>query len=141
MPKPSRSQKVAADIGPGLAKAALAGKVDGKLVDTSDPIDRDAKLADRHGRRIRKVSRSFATRSRTCSAQAVKQLYPDAQMMIGPVIEDGFYYDIAYERPFTPEDLDGDRSADARAGRKATTTSSRRVTPRDEVVEVLQGAG
>src|SRR5262250_423701 len=70
--------QVAASIGPGLAKAALAGKVDGKLVDASHVIDRDASV----------------------------KLIPEAQVTIGPVIEDGFYYDFSYKRPFTPEDLD-----------------------------------
>ena len=97
-------EKVAADIGPGLAKAALAGKVDGKLVDTSYVIDRDVRLAivtDRDPEGLEVIRHSTAH----LLAQAVKQLFPDAQVTIGPVIEDGFYYDFAYKRTFTPEDL------------------------------------
>ena len=95
---------VAAAIGPGLAKAALAGKVDGKLVDTSHLIDRDAALAivtERDGEGLEVIRHSCAH----LLAQAVKQLFPEAQVTIGPVIEDGFYYDFSFKRPFTPEDL------------------------------------
>src|SRR5690349_8645169 len=95
---------IAADIGPGLAKAAVAGKVDGKLVDASDPITGDANVQiitpkDPEGLEI--IRHSFAH----LVGHAVKQLFPTAKMVIGPVIEDGFYYDISYERPFTPEDM------------------------------------
>ncbi|AMC35460.1 threonine--tRNA ligase [Janthinobacterium sp. B9-8] len=95
---------VAASIGAGLARAALAGKVDGKLVDTSYLIDRDIQLAiitdkDADGLEIIRHSAAHLL------AYAVKQLFPDAQATIGPVIENGFYYDFAYKRPFTPEDL------------------------------------
>ena len=96
--------QVAAAIGPGLAKAALAGKVDGKLVDTSFVIDRDAHLAivtDRDPEGLEVLRHSMAH----LLAYAVKELFPDAQVTIGPVIEDGFYYDFSYKRPFTPEDL------------------------------------
>jgi len=95
---------VAADIGPGLAKAALAGKVDGHLVDTSYIIDKDVRLAivtERDPEGLEVIRHSTAH----LLAQAVKQLFPEAQVTIGPVIEDGFYYDFAYSRPFTPEDL------------------------------------
>jgi len=97
--------EVAAAIGPGLAKAALAGRVDGKLVDTSHEIDRDAALAivtdkDADGLEVLRHSTAHLL------AYAVKELFPDAQVTIGPVIEDGFYYDFSYKRPFTPEDLD-----------------------------------
>ena len=97
--------EVAASIGPGLAKAALAGKVDGKLVDTSYRIERDAALAvvtdkDPDGLEVLRHSTAHLL------AYAVKELFPDAQVTIGPVIEDGFYYDFSYKRPFTPEDLD-----------------------------------
>ncbi len=97
--------EVAADIGPGLARAALAGKVDGRLVDTSCLIEHDAELAiiterDPEGLEIIRHSTAHLL------AQAVKQLFPEAQVTIGPVIEDGFYYDFAYERHFTPEDLE-----------------------------------
>jgi len=95
---------VASAIGPGLARAALAGRVDGKLVDLSHVIDRDAELAivtdkDADGLDILRHSSAHLL------AHAVKELFPDAQVTIGPVIEDGFYYDFSYQRPFTPEDL------------------------------------
>jgi threonyl-tRNA synthetase len=96
--------EVAASIGPGLAKAALAGKVDGKVVDTSFTIDRDVALSivtekDPDGLEVIRHSTAHLL------AQAVKQLFPEAQVTIGPVIEDGFYYDFAFKRPFTTEDL------------------------------------
>jgi len=96
---------VALDIGPGLAKAALAGRVDGQLVDTGFVITDDAELGivtsrDEEGLEIIRHSAAHLL------AQAVKQLFPTAQVTIGPVIEDGFYYDFAYQRPFTPDDID-----------------------------------
>ncbi len=96
--------EVAADIGPGLAKAALAGRVDDRLVDLSHVIDHDVRLAivterDAEGLEIIRHSTAHLL------AQAVKALFPDAQVTIGPVIEDGFYYDFAFDRAFTPEDL------------------------------------
>src|SRR5690348_3515077 len=95
---------IAAAIGPGLAKAALGGRVDGKLVDTSHVVDHDAQVAivterDADGLEIIRHSTAHLL------AHAVKELFPDAQVTIGPVIEDGFYYDFSYKRPFTPEDL------------------------------------
>lgn len=95
---------VATDIGPGLAKATLAGKVDGELVDASYVIDTDISLAiiterDEEGLEIIRHSAAHLL------AQAVKQLYPEAQVTIGPVIEDGFYYDFSYAKGFTPDDL------------------------------------
>ncbi|MEZ5461822.1 TGS domain-containing protein, partial [Dokdonella sp.] len=97
-------QEVAASIGAGLAKATVAGKVDGKLVDASDRIEHDAKLQiitprDEEGVEIIRHSCAHLV------GHAVKQLFPEAKMVIGPVIEEGFYYDIWNERPFTPEDL------------------------------------
>ena len=97
--------EVAASIGPGLAKAALAGRVDDRLVDTSHLIEADARLAivtDRDAEGLDIIRHSTAH----LLAYAIKELYPDAQVTIGPVIENGFYYDIAYQRPFTPEDLE-----------------------------------
>ena len=96
--------QVAADIGAGLAKAALAGRVDGKLVDLSHVIDKDASVAivtgrDADGLEIIRHSTAHLM------AQAVKELYPEAQVTIGPAIENGFYYDFSYSRAFTPEDL------------------------------------
>jgi len=102
--KPVTVAEVAASIGPGLAKAALGGKVDGKLVDASHRIDRDAKLAivtDKDAEGLDLIRHSTAH----LLAYAVKELFPDAQVTIGPVIENGFYYDFSYKRPFTPEDL------------------------------------
>ncbi|EGW20646.1 threonine--tRNA ligase [Methylobacter tundripaludum] len=95
---------VALSIGSGLAKATLAGKVNGTLVDASTPIDQDATLQlitakDEDGITVIRHSTAHLL------AQAVKQLFPSAQVTIGPVIENGFFYDFAYERPFTPEDL------------------------------------
>ena len=95
---------VAASIGAGLARAALAGKVDGQLVDTSFVIDRDVQLAiitDKDADGLEVIRHSAAH----LMAYAVKELFPDAQATIGPVIENGFYYDFSYKRPFTPEDL------------------------------------
>ena len=96
--------EVAASIGPGLAKAALAGKIDGRLVDTSYLIENDARLAimtERDADGLDLIRHSTAH----LLAYAVKELFPDAQVTIGPVIENGFYYDFSYKRPFTPEDL------------------------------------
>ncbi len=95
---------IAASIGAGLAKAALAGKVDGRLVDTSYTLDHDASVAivtDKSPEALEVIRHSSAH----LLAQAVKELFPQAQVTIGPVIEDGFYYDFAFERHFTPEDL------------------------------------
>jgi threonyl-tRNA synthetase len=102
--QPVTVMEVAADIGPGLAKATIAGKVDGRLVDASYRIEQDASLAivterDEEGVEIIRHSTAHLL------AQAVKQLFPDAQVTIGPVIEDGFYYDFAYKAGFTPEDM------------------------------------
>jgi len=101
---PVTVREVAASIGSGLAKAALAGKVDGRLVDTSYRIDGDTHLAiitDRDPEGLEIIRHSTAH----LLAHAVKQLFPTAQVTIGPVIENGFYYDFAFERPFTPDDL------------------------------------
>ena len=96
---------VASDIGPGPAKATLAGKVNGKLVDASYVIEGDAEVAmvterDEEGLEVIRHSTAHLL------AQAVKQLFPETQVTIGPVIEDGFYYDFQTDHPFTPEDLD-----------------------------------
>ena len=96
--------EIAASIGAGLAKAALAGKVDGKLVDTSYLVETDASVSivtDKDPAALEVIRHSCAH----LLAHAVKELYPSAQVTIGPVVEDGFYYDFAFERPFTPEDL------------------------------------
>ncbi|SBS32148.1 Threonine--tRNA ligase [Marinomonas spartinae] len=101
---PVTVMQVAEDIGPGLAKATVAGRINGVLVDACELISDDAELSIITGRDpegVEIIRHSFAH----LVGHAVKQLYPTAQMAIGPVISDGFYYDIAYERPFTPEDL------------------------------------
>ena len=95
---------VAHSIGPGLAEAALAGRVNQELVDTSYLIQEDVSLAIITGR----DAEGLEVLRHSCAhlmAQAVQQLFPGAQVTIGPVIDDGFYYDFAYERTFTPEDL------------------------------------
>ena len=103
-PGPVTVAEVAASIGTGLAKAALAGKVNGLVVDTSHCIDADASLAiltakDADGLAVIRHSTAHLL------AYAVKELFPDAQVTIGPVIENGFFYDFSYKRPFAPEDL------------------------------------
>jgi threonyl-tRNA synthetase len=102
--RPVSVREIAESIGPGLAKAALAGRVDGKLVDTGHTIDRDAEVAivtERDEEGVEVIRHSTAH----LLAHAVKELFPEAQVTIGPVIEDGFYYDFAYKRPFTEADL------------------------------------
>ena len=96
--------EIAESIGPGLAKAALAGRVDGDLVDTSHTVANDAQVAivtERDDDGVDVLRHSCAH----LMAQAVQRLFPKAQVTIGPVIDDGFFYDFAFERPFTPEDL------------------------------------
>ena len=103
-PAPVTVAEVAQAIGAGLARAALAGKVDGRLVDTSHRIESDAELSiitDRSPEGVEILRHSTAH----LLAHAVKELFPEAQVTIGPVIENGFYYDFAYKRPFAPEDL------------------------------------
>jgi threonyl-tRNA synthetase len=102
--QPVTVAEVAQSIGAGLARAALAGKVDGRLVDTSFRIESDARLGiitDKESEGLEVIRHSTAH----LLAYAVKELFPEAQVTIGPVIENGFYYDFAYKRPFTPEDL------------------------------------
>ncbi|HUK02987.1 MAG TPA: threonine--tRNA ligase [Steroidobacteraceae bacterium] len=136
---PLTVDEVAASIGPGLRKAALAGRLDGKLVDTSRVISSDAKLAivtekDPDGLEVIRHSTAHLL------AQAVKELYPDAQVTIGPVIEDGFYYDFAYKRAFTPEDLTA-IEAKMRELAEADQKVSRRVLARDEAVKFFRDQG
>jgi threonyl-tRNA synthetase len=130
---------IAADIGPGLAKAALAGRVNGQLVDTSHRIDCDALVAiitakDPEGLEILRHSTAHLL------AQAVQAIYPDAQVTIGPVIEDGFYYDFAFKRPFTPEDLEK-FEAKMHELAKADLKVERRLMPRDAAVEKFRSLG
>src|SRR5688572_27981886 len=103
-PNPVSVAEIAQSIGAGLARAALAGKVNGKLVDTGFRVESDADVAivtERDPEGVELLRHSAAH----LLAHAVKELYPEAQVTIGPVIENGFYYDFAYSRPFTPEDL------------------------------------
>src|ERR1700761_1816444 len=130
---------VAASIGAGLAKAALAGKVDGKLVDTSTLIDADATLSiitdrDAEGLHITRHSTAHLL------ANAVQELFPDAQVTIGPVIENGFYYDFAYKRPFSTDDL---AAIEKRMGEIAARNLPvhRRLVARDEAVEHFKKIG
>lgn len=130
---------VAADIGPGLAKAALAGKIDGEVLDTSYVIESDIELAiitDRSEEGLEIIRHSSAH----LLAQAVKQLFPEAQVTIGPVIENGFYYDFAFERPFTPEDLEAIEKKMAELS-SADATIERRLLSRDEAVAYFRGLG
>src|SRR6202051_3863022 len=131
--------EVAASIGSGLARAALTGRVDGKLVDTSFVIERDAAVSivtdcDPEGLEVIRHTTAHLL------AQAVKQLFPEAQVTIGPVIDDGSYYDFAYQRPFTPEDLaaiEAKMTELAQADEKVT----RRVMARDEAVKFFRALG
>jgi threonyl-tRNA synthetase len=132
-PGPLTVAEVASSIGAGLAKAAIAGKVDGKVVDTAYKLEHDAKVAilttkDPEGLDVIRHSTAHLL------AYAVKELYPDAQVTIGPVIENGFYYDFAYKRPFTPEDL---AAIEKRMSELAAKDEpiTRRVLPRDDAVK------
>jgi threonyl-tRNA synthetase len=138
-PGPVTVAEVAASIGAGLAKAALAGKVDGKVVDTSFSIASNAHLAiitakDADGLEVVRHSTAHLL------AYAVKDLYPDAQVTIGPVIENGFYYDFSYSRPFTLEDLAAIEKRMTELANKDEPVL-RRVLPRDEAVAYFKGLG
>lgn len=138
-PGPVTVAEVAQSIGSGLAKAALAGKVDGQMVDTSHLIDGDASLAivtDKDADGVDVIRHSTAH----LLAYAVKELYPDAQVTIGPVIENGFYYDFAYKRPFTPEDLVAIEKKMAELAKKDEKVS-REVWSRDEAVQLFESMG
>ncbi|MBH9577873.1 threonine--tRNA ligase [Inhella proteolytica] len=131
--------QVAASIGAGLAKAALGGKVDGKLVDLSHLIEQDAKLAivtekDPDGLDLIRHSTAHLL------AYAVKELFPEAQVTIGPVIENGFYYDFSYKRPFTPEDLQAIEAKMQELAKKDEKVE-RRVLPRDQAIEHFKAMG
>ncbi|MDP1645461.1 MAG: threonine--tRNA ligase [Thiobacillus sp.] len=131
--------QVASSIGAGLAKAALAGRVNGKLVDTSHLIDADAQLSivtDRDADGLDMIRHSTAH----LLAYAVKSLFPDAQVTIGPVIEDGFFYDFSYKRPFTPEDLVAIEKKMAELA-KQDIPVERSVMPRDEAVTFFRNMG
>jgi threonyl-tRNA synthetase len=131
--------QVAANIGTGLAKAALAGKVDGKVVDTSYVIDKDADVAivtDKDADGLDVIRHSTAH----LLAYAVKELFPDAQVTIGPVIENGFYYDFSYKRPFTPEDLEAIEKKMAELAKKDEQVA-RKVLPRDDAIAYFKSIG
>lgn len=137
--QPVTVAEVAAAIGAGLAKAALAGRVDGKLVDTSHRIEADAELAiitDKNADGLEILRHSTAH----LLAHAVKELFPDAQVTIGPVIDDGFFYDFAYKRPFTPEDLAAIEKRMAEIAKRDIKVD-RQVMPRDEAVQFFSGMG
>ena len=131
--------QVAASIGAGLAKAALAGRVDGKLVDLSHVIDGEAAVAiitarDPEGLEIIRHSTAHLM------AQAVKELFPEAQVTIGPAIENGFYYDFSYTRAFTPEDL---KAIEARMDElvKKNIPIVREEMPREEAIDFFKALG
>ncbi|PAT40097.1 threonine--tRNA ligase [Vandammella animalimorsus] len=131
--------EVAAAIGPGLAKNTVAGKVDGRLVDASDLIERDASVhiitpKDEEGVEIIRHSCAHLV------GHAVKQLYPSAKMVIGPVIDEGFYYDISYERPFTPEDMAAIEQRMKELIAKDYDVI-KRMTSRAEVIRIFQERG
>jgi len=137
--EPVTIEQVATDIGPGLGKAALAGKVNGELVDTSTLMREDSVLQiitarDEEGLEVIRHSTAHLM------AQAVKLLYPTAQVTIGPVIEDGFFYDFAYERSFTPEDLEA-IEAKMRELVKQSLKIERSILSRDEAVSFFRDAG
>ena len=138
-PGPVTVAEVAASIGAGLAKAALAGKVDGKVVDTSHTISVNSQLAiitgkDADGLEVVRHSTAHLL------AYAVKDLYPDAQVTIGPVIENGFYYDFSYSRPFDLDDLAAIEKRMTELANKDEPVV-RRVLPRDEAVAYFKGMG
>ncbi len=136
---PVTVDEVAGDIGAGLRKAAIAGRVNGGLVDTSFLIGNDASIAivtDKDPAGLEVIRHSTAH----LLAQAVKQLFPEAQVTIGPVIEDGFYYDFAFERPFTPEDLAAIEARMAELA-KADQKVTRRLMGRDEAVAFFKSLG
>ena len=136
---PVSVHEVAESIGAGLAKAALAGRLDGELVDTSHVIEADAQLAiitSRDDEGLGVIRHSCAH----LMAQAVQQIFPSAQVTIGPVIDDGFFYDFAYERPFTPEDLAAiEKKMNYIA--KQDLTVERSVMSRNDAVTLFEGMG
>lgn len=138
-PHPVTVADVAMDIGAGLAKAALAGKVDGVLVDTSFLMEDDSDLAiitDKDPEGLEVIRHSTAH----LLAYAVKTLYPEAQVTIGPVIENGFYYDFSYSRPFTPDDLLKIENKMLELAKKNEPVA-RKVLPRDEAVNYFKSIG
>jgi threonyl-tRNA synthetase len=138
-PQPVTVAEVAQSIGAGLARAALAGRVDGKLVDTGHRIDSDARvqiITDRDPEAVDLIRHSTAH----LLAHAVKELFPEAQVTIGPVIENGFYYDFSYKRPFTPEDLNQIEKRMAEIAKKDLPVE-RKILARDEAVKFFSDMG
>jgi threonyl-tRNA synthetase len=137
--QPITVYELAHTISPGLAKAALAGQVDGRLVDTSYSLSKDCELViitEKQEASLEVIRHSTAH----LLAQAVKSLFPSAQVTIGPVIEDGFYYDFAFDRPFTPEDLEGIEEKMHEIA-KANFPITRRELPRDEAISYFLSLG
>jgi threonyl-tRNA synthetase len=137
--RPVTVDEIAQSIGSGLARAALAGRVNGKLVDTSFRVETDADVAivtdkDRDGLDMLRHSTAHLL------AHAVKELFPDAQVTIGPVIEDGFYYDFAYKRPFTPDDLAAIEKRMQEIAKRDLKVE-RQLMPRDEAVKFFKEQG
>ena len=138
-PQPVTVAEVAQSIGAGLARAALAGRVDGKLVDVGFRIEKDAAVAivtEKDPEALELIRHSTAH----LLAHAVKELYPEAQVTIGPVIENGFYYDFAYKRPFTPEDLAAIEKRMADIAKKDLPVD-RKEMPRDDAVKFFSDMG
>src|SRR2546426_337521 len=138
-PNPVSVAEIASSIGAGLARAALAGKVNGKIVDTSFRVDSDAEVSiiterDPEGVDILRHSTAHLL------AHAVKELFPDAQVTIGPVIENGFYYDFSYQRAFTPEDLAAIEKKMAEISKRDLPVA-RKVMPRDQAVALFSSMG
>src|SRR5688500_7027814 len=138
-PGPVTVAEIAQSIGAGLARAALAGRVNGKLVDTGYRVDGDAEVSivterDPDGVEVLRHSTAHLL------AHAVKELFPDAQVTIGPVIENGFYYDFAYKRPFTPEDLAAIEKRMAEISARALKVE-RKVWDRSEAINFLKHQG
>ncbi|GAB2595806.1 threonine--tRNA ligase [Nitrincola alkalisediminis] len=135
LPSPTTLLEIAQRIGPGLAKSAIAGRVNDRLADLSDPITSDASvqiITAKDPNALEIIRHSCAH----LVGHAVKQLYPDAEMVIGPVIEDGFYYDIAYDRPFTPNDL---QAIEERMRKLIAQDYQviKKMTPRDDVIRLF----
>jgi threonyl-tRNA synthetase len=138
-PGPVTIAEIAASIGAGLARAALAGRVDGKLVDTSHRVEADSEVAiiterDKDGVEILRHSTAHLL------AHAVKELFPEAQVTIGPVIENGFYYDFAFKRPFTPEDLAAIEKRMLEIAKREIPVA-RKLMQRDEAVAFFNAQG
>jgi threonyl-tRNA synthetase len=137
--QPVTVAEIAANIGAGLAKAALAGRVGGKLVDTSFRVEQDSDVAivtDKDPAGLEIIRHSTAH----LLAHAVKELFPEAQVTIGPVIDNGFYYDFSFKRGFTPEDLEKIEKRMTEIAKRDLKVE-RKVMPRDEAVAFFKSIG